>query len=349
MLRSAFAVALAWSAPSDGRPVPLSWEAPAECPDEGAVRERARALLAASDVDVGETPVRASARVHAIAGGYALDLHLDGGDRVGDRHLEATECAELAHAAALIVAIAIDTSAGTGTPEPEDVERLPPTQPMQPTQPTSAVEATRASVDEDTAAPRVIPVDPSGADHHTNRRRLPRFALRGGAGVDVGLWRPVGASVAFGAALVGRGYRIELTGRYGAPSIRRARDNRAIGASAQQWAIGVAGCYAPDFDRAPRLELTLCAGFEAGRIHARGTGSAVDARSDRAPWLAGSFGPGLAWRLSSSIAVGLSAEAVVLLGVPRFVTDRGTEVFQPNRAGFRTLAGLEARFGIERR
>jgi hypothetical protein len=327
-------VALAWGVPVAEPAIPLRWEAPAECPDEAEVQRRAATLLTASAVDVGVPSFEASAHVEATADGYALELRISGGDDAGVRRLAARDCSELAQATALIVAIAIDPNAGASPPQPEPVGRAsdPPPDPPPPPPP--------PIVADDEPAP--TPLDARGGDRR-DRARV-RLALRGGAGMDVALWRPIGASVLLGIGVIGRNFRVDLLGRYAAPTTASTADD-AIRASAQQWSVGVAGCWSPRFDRVPKLELPLCGGAEAGAMHAKGSGAALHGRHNRAPWIAASAGPGFAWVLDRRVAVWVSAEAVVLLAGPRFVTDRGTVVIDPRRAGFRALAGVELRFG----
>jgi hypothetical protein len=323
---------LAWSTPPSADAIPLAWDAPAECPDEAAVRARVAGLLAASNVETIAPGFVISARVRTTAEGYRLDLDLG----EGQRQIEARECGELADAAALIVAIAIDPFA-LASAEPA-LEPAPPEPDPPPRTPSRAIDPFEPPL-----------VSTAGvADRTGVRRSVPTLAMRGGAGVDVALWRPVGASFVLGFGVVGRGYRVDLLGRYAAPSHAIAPSHRAIYASTQQWSIGIAACYSATFERVRALELPLCGGAEVGAMHARGHGTAIVPRANRAPWVAVSAGPGFAWKLGRRVALWASAEAVVLITAPRFVTDRGTVVLQPNRAGFRALAGIELRFRGER-
>lgn len=327
-------VVLAWAAPVAESMIPLKWEAPPECPSEAEVQRRAADLLAASDVDVETPTIAASARVDATADGYALELHIVGGDAAGERRIAAHDCGELAQATALIVAIAIDPSAGSPfAPAPD-----PPSAAPDPVPPV----ATISRAPDPGRAPNEH--DARSADRSSGARV--RFALRGGVGIDVALWRPIGASALVGAGVIGRNFRVDLLGRYAAPTTASTAGD-AIRASAQQWSIGVAGCWSPHFEAVPKLDLPLCGGAEAGAMHARGSGSALHGRRNRAPWIAVSAGPGFAWAFDSRVAVWVSAEAVVLIAGPRFVTDRGTVVIDPHRAGFRALAGVEVRFGAK--
>ncbi|MBC8071587.1 MAG: hypothetical protein IAG13_24890, partial [Deltaproteobacteria bacterium] len=75
-----------------------------------------------------------------------------------------------------------------------------------------------------------------------------------------------------------------------------------------------------------------------------GVGPGLAGRRTRAPWLAVSLGPRLAWAFIPRMALWAGVEGVVTLARPRLVTDEGTLVLQPGRAGLRALAGVELRF-----
>ena len=87
----------------------VQWDAPAGCPDGAAVRARVVRL-------VGEEAARkarltARAAVRAEGGRWALELELAGETGAGRRSLSAGRCEELAGAAALVIAIAVDPRA----------------------------------------------------------------------------------------------------------------------------------------------------------------------------------------------------------------------------------------------
>ncbi len=107
----------------------VQWDAPAGCPDGAVVRARVVRL-------VGEEAARkarltARAAVRAEGGRWALELELAGETGAGKRSLSAGRCEELAGAAALVIAIAVDpravlAGAEVGGPAPADAGRAPP-------------------------------------------------------------------------------------------------------------------------------------------------------------------------------------------------------------------------------
>lgn len=87
----------------------LSWSATDECPSDADVRQELQRLLGASAASPGGR-VDASARVSAVKGGFELEIALGQDDQLRARRLTAPHCQELGHAAALIVALAVDPS-----------------------------------------------------------------------------------------------------------------------------------------------------------------------------------------------------------------------------------------------
>jgi hypothetical protein len=87
----------------------VSWSVPEACPSETEVRQEVQRLLGASTASPGGR-VDATARVSAVKGGFELEIALGQDDQLRTRRLAAPHCAELGHAAALIVALAVDPS-----------------------------------------------------------------------------------------------------------------------------------------------------------------------------------------------------------------------------------------------
>ena len=325
-------------APIAGDGFELEWEAPPECPDASEVRRQADALAKAAGVEMPDGGLRARGTIRASATGFTLELHLEGERDQGDRRLEAKSCSELAQATALILTLAIDPDAELdATAEDTSAATNPPVIPD-----VAAREPVEAPLPTDAPA-HATPKSSSGAG---DRSEAPPLAvgIRAGIGIDALIWRPVGASLSLGVALLGEHYRVELTGRYATPSTVASPTNDALRARAQQWSLGVSACGVPTFLRGA-LELPLCGGIEVGAMHAKGVGDALIGRKTFAPWVALTTGPTILWRVGRRLALWGSADALVLVGRPIFSTDGGTEVVHPRRAGLRALVGLEFRMG----
>jgi hypothetical protein len=80
----------------------LDWEAPAGCPQAGAVRARVRALVGDSKTILH---LRAQGRVVRVDGRYRLTLSLDEGGAGGSRTIDSPSCADLAGAAAVALGL----------------------------------------------------------------------------------------------------------------------------------------------------------------------------------------------------------------------------------------------------
>ncbi|MBC8072787.1 MAG: hypothetical protein IAG13_30985, partial [Deltaproteobacteria bacterium] len=229
----------------------LAWDAPERCPDQLAVEQRIHALLSASSVAGRGQGVRAWGHVELHDAGFRLELRLEADHRNGVRRIESRSCQELAHAAALIVSIAIDPSLAANAPDaieaPHPEPHPEPEPVVEPPIPTPGHDDERAPQSRQSRG---------AADAVDPRRRRIGFGLHAGAGIDALLWRPVGASLVLGAALIGRIHRIELAARYATPSTvvpRPSLDTRV-----QQWSLGMSACAGPRLGARRRAHLSMC-------------------------------------------------------------------------------------------
>ncbi|HEY5960992.1 MAG TPA: hypothetical protein VIV60_30760, partial [Polyangiaceae bacterium] len=90
-----------------GPPVLLKYDAPAECPSTDYVLERISGLLRRQPA----TPAIAEARITKHAGGYLLQLTVDG----GRRRLVSDSCDSLVETLSIIVSLAVDPRAREAT------------------------------------------------------------------------------------------------------------------------------------------------------------------------------------------------------------------------------------------
>lgn len=88
----------------------LRWSAPTSCPDESDVKQRIQRLLNASKLAPATAPLEVTAQVSASPEGFRLDLTVGSAPAARSRKPLAPSCGELAHATALVVALAIDPS-----------------------------------------------------------------------------------------------------------------------------------------------------------------------------------------------------------------------------------------------
>ncbi|MEM6295365.1 MAG: hypothetical protein AAGA54_29095, partial [Myxococcota bacterium] len=108
--------------------VALDWQAPEGCPDAAAVGQSVETLSGVQVVaSADEAALRAEAAVSRTEAGFALALTLRTNGTTQVRALEATDCAVIARAAALVVTVALDpVEVATRMPEPEPEPELEP-------------------------------------------------------------------------------------------------------------------------------------------------------------------------------------------------------------------------------
>lgn len=327
----------------------LDWQAPAGCPDQAGVRGRVAAMLAAGAVEGSD--LAATGRVSAAGEGWQLELELVRAGGRERRTLGDRDCAALADAAALMIAVAIDPLAAVVVPQdrapvvPEVVvpELVPPV----------AVPEDRPAVPEDRPVvvvpeARVEPVDEPGAvpkDRPVVARRRLELGLRAGAGVGFTRILPgPNAALELGLGLEGRGWRVELNGGFSPPVQGTASGQPAIGGSFRLGFAELRGCGVPALRRAP-VAFPLCVGLQVGAMHGRGSGDGLMVPlAARSLWIATRFGGALRWRpRDGRVSLWLGLDAIVALTRPEFVTAGGVRVHQAARIGGQALFGVEVR------
>jgi hypothetical protein len=298
----------------------LEWESPPECPTRDEVE-------GAIDRRLGTLPPNPRGVVHARAhievdskGRYGLELVLDD----GDRKLDSPRCDELADAAALIVAIAVNPDAaladpGPVVPAPVSLEPAPAPEP--------AVDVTPTATRTRTAATR------------------PWFYLRLAGAFGYGPVPAPAGGISFAFGLSGRHYRTELEGTYWPARAIESRSNASVGGSFRMGTALARGCgvVGGPRDSSPGfvVAVPLCGGLEIGAISGEGQGS-LDANAETGVYLAARVGPQLAVHPPRGRGVGLfvSAEATFPIVQPTFVTAPSGVVYEPLPAGFVAALGV---------
>jgi hypothetical protein len=258
-----------------------------------------------------------------------LDLSGDGDAKAVKRSLRtnAQECFELATSMALVVAVAIDPSALTGstpagtTPRPAEPSAPPPKTPEP---------AARAAATPETPRPPEPP--------ESNGRRL-RFEI--GGLVTVGVVPAPAAGARAGAGLDFGTWSVRVDGTFVSA---RSRDNP--GGSGRVSAFALAGSLAPCVDpvNAGSVGLELCAVGAVGAL--RSTARGVTRAAPTSTLLA-SLGPRVATivMFSEVLGVGVAAEAPVALTRARLHIEDGAvrnEVWAQPPVGFVLGASLVA-------
>ncbi len=254
-------------------------------------------------------------------GPYHLRLVItdpEGGIR--ERRVDGATCAEVAGAAAVILALASDDDA----PAPAEAAPISPP-------PVASPPSTSGDVD---PAPPVIP--PAAVD--ASSPRVWDVAVIGGVdftslpgpapGFGVGVRLAVGPS------------RLELRATAWLPERARLASRTAVGGDIALYAGALRYCR---MLVEGRIDLGPCAGFEAGAFVASGVGVTTPTTAT-GPWLAPELALLGAAHLDSRIALTIELDGLVVLARDRFVVTQAGQVFQPPQGTARALVGLHVRF-----
>lgn len=315
--------------------VELRWTAPAEgCPDADAVLDDALGLL--GDAPPPALGLRVVATV-THGEGFVLSLRVGEAGDGAARTLAAPRCDELARAAALLTAMAIDPTVASRVPEPPIDATPRPPEPVVPPEPAELPSPPPVAVRSPPARD-----DPKAPPP----RRGPALHASALLGVGVGAFalpRPT-AALAFAVALAVARARVEIGGSWWTPVRRSSPSNPDIGGRFTLAVATVRGCFAP---RWRTLEFPLCGVAVAGVMSGRGTGALPEPLSARAPWVALGGGPTLLWRPRRAAGrLGLFArvEGLGSLTRPAFETAPSGLLWRAEAGALVAVAGAELRF-----
>lgn len=304
------------------RALQLEWTAPASCPARDDVLARVDELLESSPAP--DRTVSARGHVTEAAGRprYRLDLVVMGNE-ANRRSLSGDDCAHLADAAALILALALDPEAltrGEPAPAPTDAGLAPPIEAAPPKPPPPRIDAPVA------ATPTAHPRSPLGLSASARMvldvGSLPRATSGIGAVLTL-----TGAHLAFELAATTYERRFTLNG---------PRNGRA-GAWVDLATASAHGCYR---DTVLHIDLRACLGGELGRESTSGV-NLVRSRDVSGLWSAASamlLARALPRSRISPVA-GLSL--VVPIGSPPVVVDNFGTLFDPSPVVLRFMLGLD--------
>jgi hypothetical protein len=330
----AFLPLLARSSPN----VELVYVAPATCPPRSQIEAEIAAYLATSKAS---SAMSATIRIDAIATGVRVDIQTIVGAAKGHRVLVASTCEEGAHAASLIVALAVDPLVATA---PLPLVSASASASASVPAPVSASVSISVSVPVPASASVPVPasasasVPPIGSPSTTTSSgesggEAPPFGLT--AAVGPGLDTAALPGVALGvAAQVGIDRdRLRLAATFlGLPSTRAGLDGRDAGGTFSLLAFGLATCVRVLGPLAP------CAGFELGRMTASGFGVRNPA-SQHVLWKAAAVGVTAPLRYG---IVGVRPEAWIVfpIAMPDFVLGDLGRVHTPG-VGVRAALSFE--------
>ena len=311
--------------------VELDWQAPPTCPSGSNVLQRAEQLLRHSAAP--KEPVRARAIVVDAGEAYSVTLETQQGTQTWHRTLRAPSCEELADAAALVVAMAVDPDLGgakAGDPPPQ----------------------ARSAADDDqdrlvapivAPLPAALPPTPAPPTASPPGEASPLFSVHAAARAlgDVGaLPRPaLGVEIAAGAGV--SALRVELTGTL-LPGVREVTATAPDrGGEIGLWAIGPRLCYELVLGSVRALG---CAGLEGGQITGDGFGATSWTDTRSATWLAARIGGRVVIELWPAASASLALEGVAPVTRPEFVLENLGRVHRPSALNARLGLGVELHF-----
>ncbi len=344
--------------------VELRWTGPATCSDAEPLRRAFERFTGRPLSTMSRAPTRVEVVIVAEGDALVMELSARTGAAMDRRSLRAARCDDLAGAAALIVAVAlqpVEVARRTQPPRREEALTAP-TAPLDPRLVTDT-ESARAPLplrDSVSPAPDAANTTPrparstsrspspnSSASRHGRSASRPRASsLRGTLAASIGgafgLTPGIGAGLLGAAALRGRRWSVGVLGHHWFPRDTPVVQDTAI--RVDLTAGGLQGCWIP---QAGPLELPLCAGGELGSMSGQGRGPRVESRRARALWAGAHAGIGLAFAPHPVVALRTSVEGIATLRQPAFDLERGgqrTERFRASPAGVRGALGIELRF-----
>jgi hypothetical protein len=294
------------------------WFAPDGCPNEQDVLTAVERLAGGREAALSRS-LRVEARVEKRDGGFRLDLTWTTATTSAVRTLEGLTCAEVAQAAAVVVALAADPATNLEELGAEPVALAPPP-PLAPPLP-----APRK-----TLPPSAPSTSPAPRDAVERERRV---SLRAGAALDLGsLPRPAPGVLAGGELAV-------LPFTFVLDALTFVPVDKVVSEGAGSFwlsALSLRPCFRTS---SGAFSVAPCAAFETHFL--RGQGERVDFPDERwAVYLRLGGGAEVAARLSSHLDVVASGFILGAASSPTFVIGEGTPVHEPAAVSGRLALGF---------
>lgn len=283
----------------------LGWAAPSDCPPAAVVEAEVLAIVGAAP-SPGPELLATVVVVRRGDGQYEATLGTLRDGVAGERHLTGADCVEVAHAAALVLALMLAPGA-----EPAPARPAPPPAP----EPAAA------------ASPAPPPRPPPAPAPDRPSAWLARGAVLVGAGMLPGT--AAGAGLAFGAARDAASLELRLEAWL--PTTVTSAAQPQMGAELWMLAASPALCWRGRPGGGP-VRLDGCAAVGATHLRARGFGMSDPARA-AATWGTLRAEAGVALRLTGRVALRGSAEAARPFVRPRFAIENVGVLHRPAPLG----------------
>ena len=272
----------------------LSWQTPPGCPSRDAWLAELSARVDPEVFRAQAAKLRVALRIEPTQAGYSLTLSTELEGARGERRIEAAACGELTHAAALIVALALDPRGAASSPPVELAAAAAPAAAPAPA-PSRSPMPDVAPVLEPEPAPARSPDPPPApagrADSDSERPQRTRapsaervlLFARPLAALDLGVLPQLalGASLQAGARLGATS--LEVGGTYLPTQSVSVEDRTAAVGELRFLAASLGVCHGLS---SGRIELAPCVRAEYGRIWGRGRNLERGTFAGGASWLA---------------------------------------------------------------
>ena len=329
--------------------VDLLWDAPAECPSAASIEVEV-AKLVPNMPSSQRWHARASVqKISASAWALHLSTEIDG--HQDERDFTAASCAELASTAAVVLAIAVDT-----TRRPAGDSRTPASAPASPPPPSPPEPASSAAGPRRASSSAAAPGPSTGSSRPVRTRRhplprplrLPPFAITAGAAGSLGVLATPALGAELGLAWTPRHARVELDALWFPHSVIQGGAGTGTGGTFELVAAALSGCWLPVDPR--RVRLGPCASIQVGAARCGPALAAVTSTPASSPWVAGAL------ERAPRVAVRAAPRPAAQLGPRRSVRAQGLRVSRrapaptsipctpPSPVAAQASLGLEAHF-----
>lgn len=318
------------------------------CPEGPAVERRIDELLRGASASRAGWQAEARVEPHPEGFRMAMVLRDDARGLVERRALAAADCAALAQAFALIVAVHVDAlHAEHNAVALEQPQRVPLPEVAVPSAPSGSWPAVEPVGPARSVTPPAVPTTRSPSARASSRPVVSTPRVLGGllrleGGAEVGIVPGVGGGAGVMGGVVGRAWRVELgagawPARSASVAARSVRLDAIVGRARVCWAPAMGRWHVP-----------VCGGGEAGGLRGVGTTGVAVPRTEWAPWGAVTASAGATWSLRPWIGPYAAVEAVGALSRPSFrVADR--TVVGTQAVGVRAWVGVELKFASRTR
>jgi len=281
----------------------LGWSAPSDCPPAPVVEAEVLAIVGAAP-SPGPELLATVVVVRRGDGPYEATLDTLRGGVAGERHLTGEDCAEVAHAAALVLALMLAPGAAPAAPPrppaPEPAAAAPP-------------------------APPPLPPPPSAP------ARAGSWLARGAVLVGAGMLPGAAAGTGLHLGAARETASLELRLEAWLPATVTSVEQPRMGAELWMLAASPALCLRGR-PGGGLVRLEGCAALGATHLRAHGFGMSDPARA-AATWGTVRAEAGVALRLTRRVALRGSAEAARPLVRPRFAIENVGVLHRPARLG----------------